>query len=289
MAEVKTAHEIFTERRGRVAVITLNRPDSLNALSISMRAPLLEAFESASRDDAVGAIVVTGAGRAFSSGGDITLLAQDTSTINAVGEASAVAATVGAGGLTTVSIGVALGRNDISNDIEAYVLNAIEKPVIAAVNGAAAGGGMSLALACDVRWASEKSKFGQSFVRIGLHPDWGALYTLPRLVGASRALELMGTGDLIDAAEALRLGIVSRVLAPEALLDETLAFAERLASGPRVAIAEIKKSVKRALGYTLEQALKREIEAQERCWNTNDAREGFAAFLAKREPRFTGR
>ena len=136
---------------------------------------------------------------------------------------------------------------------------------------------------------SEKSKFGQSFVRIGLHPDWGALYTLPRLVGASRALELMGTGDLIDAAEALRLGIVSRVLAPEALLDETLAFAERLASGPRVAIAEIKKSVKRALGYTLEQALKREIEAQERCWNTNDAREGFAAFLAKREPRFTGR
>ncbi|TMQ59513.1 MAG: 2-(1,2-epoxy-1,2-dihydrophenyl)acetyl-CoA isomerase [Candidatus Eisenbacteria bacterium] len=268
MAEVKTAHEIFTERRGRVAVITLNRPDSLNALSISMRAPLLEAFESASRDDAVGAIVVTGAGRAFSSGGDITFMES----------------VMAQGGRFADFRGLVDAGRDL-----VLALDKIEKPVIAAVNGAAAGGGMSLALACDVRWASEKAKLGQSFVRIGLHPDWGALYTLPRLVGASRALELMGTGDLIDAAEALRLGIVSRVLAPEALLDETLAFAERLASGPRVAIAEIKKSVKRALGYTLEQALKREIEAQERCWNTNDAREGFAAFLAKREPRFTGR
>jgi 2-(1,2-epoxy-1,2-dihydrophenyl)acetyl-CoA isomerase len=268
VAEVKTSPEILTERRGKVAVITLNRPDSLNALSISMRAPLLEAFEGASRDRAVGAIVVTGAGRAFSSGGDITFMES----------------VMAQGGRFADFRGLV----DTGRDL-VLALDLIEKPVIAAVNGAAAGGGMSLALACDVRWASEKAKFGQSFVRIGLHPDWGALYTLPRLVGTSRALELMWTGDLIDAAEALRLGIVSRVLAPEALLDETLAFAERLASGPAVATAEIKKSVKRSLGYTLEQALKHEIEAQERCWNTRDAREGFAAFLAKREPRFEGR
>ena len=148
---------------------------------------------------------------------------------------------------------------------------------------------MSLALLCDVRWASEKARFAQSFVRIGLHPDWGSLYTLPRLVGASRAMELMWTGDLIDAAEALRIGIVSRVLPAERLLEETVAFAERLAQGPAVAIAEIKRSVRGALGYTLDQALKREIEAQERCWNTRDAREGFRAFLAKREPRYEGR
>ncbi len=148
---------------------------------------------------------------------------------------------------------------------------------------------MSLALACDVRWASEKARFAQSFARIGLHPDWGSLYRLPRLVGASRAMELMWTGDLMDAAEALHLGIVSRVLPADRLLEETLAFAERLALGPAVAIAEIKRSVRSALGYTLEQALEREIEAQERCWNTRDAREGFSAFLAKRDPRYEGR
>ncbi len=268
MAEVKTSREIFTERRGKVAIITLNRPDSLNALCISMRDPLLEAFEGASRDTAVGAIVVTGAGRAFSSGGDITFMES----------------VIAKGGRFADFRGLVDAGQDL-----VLALDKIEKPVIAAVNGAAAGGGMSLALACDVRWASEKAKFGQSFVRIGLHPDWGALYTLPRLIGSSRALELMWTGDLIDAAEALRLGIVSRVLPVEQLLDETLALAERLASGPAVAIAEIKKSVKLALGYTLEQALKHEIEAQERCWSTRDAREGFAAFLAKRAARFEGR
>ena len=268
MATVKASSEIFTERRGKVAVIMLNRPESLNALSISMRVPLLEAFEGASGDPAVGAIVVTGAGRAFSSGGDITFMES----------------VMARGGRFADFRGLVDAGRDL-----VLALDKIEKPVIAAVNGAAAGGGMSLALACDVRWASEKAEFGQSFVRIGLHPDWGALYRLPRLVGTSRALELMWTGDLIDAGEALRLGIVSRVVPPERLLDETLDFAERLASGPAVAIAEIKKSVKRALGYTLEQALKHEIEAQERCWNTKDAREGFTAFLAKREPRFEGR
>src|SRR5205085_12551678 len=121
-----------------------------------------------------------------------------------------------------------------------------EKPVSAAVTGAAAGGGMSLALACDIRWASVKARLAQSSVRIALHPDWGSLYTLPRLISASRALELMWTGDLIDAAEALKLGFVSRVLPAERLLEETLAFADRLAHGPAFAIAEIKRSVRGA-------------------------------------------
>jgi 2-(1,2-epoxy-1,2-dihydrophenyl)acetyl-CoA isomerase len=267
MADVRTA-EVLTERRGGVALITLNRPDSLNALSVEMRAPLLEAFRSAARDSDVGAIVVTGAGRGFSSGGDITFMQ---SVMERGGRWEDFRALV-----------------DQGRDL-LIELARIEKPVIAAVNGAAAGGGMSLALACDVRWASEKAKFAQSFVRIALHPDWGSLYTFPRLVGTSRAMELMWTGDLVDATEALRLGIVSRLLSAERLLEETVAFADRLAHGPALAIAEIKRSVRGAVGYTLEQALQRELKAQERCWNTRDAREGFTAFLAKREPRYEGR
>jgi len=265
MAETRAMTEIQTERQGRVQLITLNRPDSLNALSVEMRAPLLEAFQSAARDPEVGAIVVTGAGRGFSSGGDIGFMQ---SVMERGGRWEDFRALV-----------------DSGHDL-LLALDSIDKPVIAAVNGAAAGGGMSLALACDVRWASEKAKFAQSFVRIALHPDWGSLYTLPRLVGASRAMEMMWTGDLVDAAEALRLGIVSRVLPAERLLEETVAFAGRLAQGPALALAEIKRSVRGALGYTLAQALRRELEAQERCWNSQDAREGFAAFLGKREPRF---
>jgi 2-(1,2-epoxy-1,2-dihydrophenyl)acetyl-CoA isomerase len=260
--------EILVERRGPTALITLQRPESLNALTVEMSHELHEALEGAAGLSGVHTIVITGAGRAFCSGGDITFM-QEVMTRG--------------GRFEDFRALVDSGRELM------LAFQAIEKPVIAAVNGAAAGGGMSLALACDVRWASENAKFGQSFVRIGLHPDWGALYTLPRLIGPSRALEAMWTGDFIDASEALRLGIVSRVLPSDMLLHETLAFAERLARAPAVAIAEIKRSVRAALGYTMEQALAREIEAQERCWNTSDAREGFAAFLAKREPRFEGR
>jgi 2-(1,2-epoxy-1,2-dihydrophenyl)acetyl-CoA isomerase len=140
-----------------------------------------------------------------------------------------------------------------------------------------------------VCWAAEGARFGQSFVKIGLHPDWGALYTLPRLVGVSRALELMWTGDLIDAAEAARIGIVSRVLPADRLAPELLDFAARLARGPAVALAEIKHSVRESLGYSLEEALARELSAQERCWGTADAKEGFRAFFEKRDPKFEGR
>ena len=260
--------EILVERRGPTALITLHRPDSLNALTVEMSRELRGAIEGAAGLSGVHSIVITGSGRAFCSGGDITFMQEVMSQGGRFEDFRALV--------------------DSGREI-ALALQKIEKPVIAAVNGAAAGGGMSLALACDVRWASENAKFGQSFVRIGLHPDWGALHALPRMIGASRAMEVMWTGDLIDAAEAHRLGVVSRVLPSDMLLRETLSFAERLARGPAVAIAEIKRSVRGALGYTLEEALAREIEAQERCWNTSDAREGFDAFLAKREPRFEGR
>ena len=260
--------DVLIERRDQVALVTLNRPDALNALIGDMRRELREAFESAGKDAQVRAVVVTGAGRGFCSGGDIKFM----EGVKRRG-----------GRFEDFRPLLEAGREVV------LAIRGTDKPVIAAVNGAAAGGGMNLALSCDIRWASEHAKFAESFVRLGLHPDWGGLHALPRLVGPSRALELMWTGDLVGAQEALRLGLVSRVLAPEALLPETLAFAERLARGPAVALAEIKRSVRESLSMSLEQTLAREIEAQERCWNTRDCDEGLAAFLEKREPRYEGR
>ena len=260
--------DVLVEKADRIARITLNRPESLNALRVEMARELLLALEDAANDDGIRVVVLTGAGRAFCSGGDITFMQEVVSRGGAWSDFRALV--------------------DFGRDI-ALAIHRMEKPVLAAVNGAAAGGGMSLALACDVRWASDRAVFAQSFVRLGLHPDWSALYYLPRLIGPSRALELMWTGDRVDAAEALRLGIVSRVLPTDSLVPDMLAFAARLARGPAAAIAGIKHSLHETDRATLDTALDREVEAQERCWNTADAREGFAAFLGKREAKFEGK
>ncbi len=262
------APNVLVERRGRVMLVTLNRPEAMNALLHDMGGLLRDAIETAVSDSGIGAVVITGAGRGFCSGGDIALMEK----------------VISAGGRWEDFSGVVTGGRDV-----ALAIRACPKPVIAAVNGAAAGGGMGLALSCDVRWASEKAKFAQSFAKVGLHPDWGSLHALPRLVGTSRALELMWTGDAVDAAEALRLGLVSRVLPADQLLPETIAFAERLAQGPGLALAEIKRSAQASLSLSLEGALEREIDAQERSWNSRDAKEGIAAFLEKRPPKFEGR
>lgn len=263
-----TAPNILTERRGRVLLVTLNRPDSMNALIADMGGLLRDAITMAASDPEFGAVVLTGAGRGFCSGGDIELMEK----------------VMSAGGhWENFSEVVTSGRE------VALAIRACPKPVIAAVNGAAAGGGMGLALSCDIRWASEKAKFAQSFAKVGLHPDWGSLYALPRLIGSSRALEMMWSGDPVDAAEALRLGLVSRVLPAEQLLPETVAFAERLAQGAGFALAEIKRSAQASLSLSIDGALEREIDAQKRCWNSRDAKEGIDAFLEKRPPKFEGR
>jgi 2-(1,2-epoxy-1,2-dihydrophenyl)acetyl-CoA isomerase len=259
---------LLYEIQGRVALLTLNRPEALNALDPALGQALEAAIRRAAEDPGVGAVVITGAGRAFCSGGDIAFMK---SVFDRGGSYEDFEPLVGGGPGVVRAIA------------------SCAKPVLAAVNGAAAGGGMSVALACDLRWASEKARFGQSFVRIGLHPDWGSIHALPRLVGPARALELMWTGELVDAAEALRIGIVTRVLPEADLLPKTLDLAARLADGPAVALAEIKRSVRASLGYTLDQALDRELAAQKRCWSTRDAREGITAFLEKREPRYEGR
>ncbi len=267
MATATSTH-VLTERRGRVLLITLNRPDSLNALVGDMGPLVADAVAGASRDPEIGAVVVTGAGRAFSSGGDIGLMKE----------------VMSAGGRWTDFVHVVEGGRTV-----ATAIRSCPRPVIAAVNGAAAGGGMGLALSCDIRWAAENAKFAQAFAKIGLHPDWGSLYALPRLVGASRAFELMATGETVDAAEALRLGIVSRVLPADRLFEEAMSFAERLAGGARFAIAEIKRSAQASATLSFEGALERELEAQERCWSSRDAKEGITSFLEKRPPKFEGR
>jgi 2-(1,2-epoxy-1,2-dihydrophenyl)acetyl-CoA isomerase len=163
------------------------------------------------------------------------------------------------------------------------------KPIIAAINGAAAGAGMSLALACDMRIASSAAKFAQAFVKRGLHPDWGSTYFLPRVVGMAKACELIFTGDTIDATEALKLGIVSAVVAPEELMPEARKLAGKIAAGPPVAIQLAKRALYHNLEVDLRAALEFETFAQNVSKETEDAKEGVKAFMEKRAPVFRGR
>jgi 2-(1,2-epoxy-1,2-dihydrophenyl)acetyl-CoA isomerase len=163
---------------------------------------------------------------------------------------------------------------------------ALPFPTIACVNGVAAGGGANLALACDLRIASDRASFGQSFVKIGMHTDWGGSYFLPRLVGLPKALELCWLGDLVEAAEALRIGLVNRVVPHERLDEETRALAVRLAGAPRTSVHAAKANLRASLSRTLDEALDAEYEAQGECWRSADSGEGVRAFVEKRAPRF---
>jgi 2-(1,2-epoxy-1,2-dihydrophenyl)acetyl-CoA isomerase len=164
-----------------------------------------------------------------------------------------------------------------------------DKPVIAAVNGPAAGEGMNIALACDIRVASDTARFGQTFSRRGLHPDWGGTYFLPRIVGMAKACELIWSGKMIDAEEALHLGIVSEVTEPGVLLETAQALALSFAVGPPIAIRLAKRAMYRAMDSSLREALEFETYAQNICRDTEDAKEGILAFVEKRDPDFTGR
>jgi 2-(1,2-epoxy-1,2-dihydrophenyl)acetyl-CoA isomerase len=160
------------------------------------------------------------------------------------------------------------------------------KPVIGSINGVAAGGGANLALACDVRIASDRARLGQTFNRIGLHPDWGGTYFLPRLVGPAKALELFWTADIIDAEECLRLGLFNRVVPHERLEEQTMELARMLAAKPALALSLAKRAVYRSMRHTLPEMLDYELEAQLRCFESGDAAEGITAFVEKRAPVF---
>jgi len=221
----------------------------------------------AAADPDVRVMVVTGAGKGFCSGGDV----------KAMGEAKA-----GQRERPLIEK-IAPGR-----DRTLLAMREAPQPIIAAVNGAAAGAGMNLALGCDIRIASTAARFTQAFVKRGLHPDWGGTYFLPRVVGMAKACEMIFTGDMVDAAEALRLGIVSRVVAPEELLPTAYELGRRIAAGPPVAIRLAKRSLYANADLDLRGALQIETMAQNICFETEDATEGIRAFGEKRAPVFKG-
>jgi 2-(1,2-epoxy-1,2-dihydrophenyl)acetyl-CoA isomerase len=256
---------ILLAREAGVGTLTLNRPDKLNAFAGEMRRELGDALEELEADNTVRVIVITGAGRGFCAGADVGYMAELIATKDIVAMGALIEA----------------GRRVVG------IIRKSAKPVIASVNGVAAGGGANLALACDLRIASRDAKLGQTFNRIGLHPDWGGTYFLPRLVGPSKALELFWLADVIDADECLRLGLFNRVVAPDALAAETTALARTLAAKPTLAIAMAKRAVYESLSKTLPEMLDYELDAQIRCFQSGDAREGITAFTEKRAPKFS--
>ncbi len=256
---------ILLAREGGVAVITLNRPEKLNAFAGDMRERMIAALDQVAADREVRVLVITGAGAGFCSGGDVQHMV-DLKARNA--DFDALAPLVDAG-------------RDIVTRIAA-----LEIPVIAAVNGVAAGAGCNLALACDVRLVSSDARFGETFVRIALHPDWGGTYHLTRIAGLAAALDLCWTGEVIGADEALRLGIAQRVFAAREFAKRWREYAGRLAAAPATSERAAKRTLRAAQGMTLDQCLDAEERAQSACWRSADSAEGLRAFVEKRPARF---
>jgi 2-(1,2-epoxy-1,2-dihydrophenyl)acetyl-CoA isomerase len=253
---------VLVDAHEGVQTLTLNQPRRLNALSAELLQALNEALRAAERDDSVRALVLTGAESAFSSGADI-------SEFNFDGQPPDL------GDLLRRRVNPVITR-----------LRAMEKPVLAAVNGVAAGAGMSLALACDLRYAADSARFVLAFVRIGLVPDGGALYFLPRLVGPAAALELAWTGDPVSAQEALSLGLVNKVLPAAELLPATQDLAARLTRGPQRTLALIKRAINQAHELPLERVLDLEAQYQTVAARHPDFQEGVTAFREKRSAKF---
>ena len=256
---------ILYEPNAGVATIALNRPEKLNAFDGRMHEELHAALDAAAVDDGIRCLVLRGEGRGFSAGADLS--SEDLSReVPALGEYL---------------------RRTYSRTVTKIV--AMEKPVVASLHGPVYGAGVGLALACDVRLAAESTRFSVAFVKIGLMPDAGVTYFLPRIVGLGRAMEMSMLGGAVDAEEAYRIGLVNRVVLDEMLREETAVFAERLAAMPTRALGSMKQALYASFESDLETALEREAAGQTLCGRTADHEEGVAAFFEKREPNFTGR
>jgi 2-(1,2-epoxy-1,2-dihydrophenyl)acetyl-CoA isomerase len=259
---------ILFEVREHVAYLTLNRPEVFNALDATLARNLLEAVTACKRDETVRAVLVTGAGNAFCAGGDLRSFAAALTDAGLAAELRTILA----------SLHEAITR-----------LTQLAAPVVAAVNGAAAGAGFSLVNACDLVLASESARFTVAYTQVGLTPDGSSTYFLPRRIGLSRALELTLTNRLLTAHEAMEWGIVNRVVNDADLAREARALAMQLAAGPTRALGAAKHLLRESADATLQEQLAREADTIARMGTTADAAEGIQAFLAKRPPRFTGR
>lgn len=257
--------EILFEVKDRVGIITINRPDIMNAMTYAMRDEILEAVISIEDDPGVGAVILTGIGdKAFMSGADINEL--DTST-------------------------PVLERKEIMMRAHRLcrAMETMGKPVIAAINGVALGGGCELAMACTMRVAAGNASFGQPEIKLGMIPGYGGTQRLPRLVGRGRAQEMLLFGDMIDADEAFRIGLVNKVVPLPELMPRALSMATKLSRLPMLAVKYALEAVDRGLDMTIDQALELEADYVVRVFSTDDAYEGLKAFIEKRKPNFKGK
>jgi 2-(1,2-epoxy-1,2-dihydrophenyl)acetyl-CoA isomerase len=258
---------VLEKREGNIVTLLLNRPERMNALNGDLVIALNEALARVHADSSVNVVVIAGAGRCFCAGGDLAAIGKGRQENN-VAELEPILR----GGMDAV-----------------LKMRTLRQPVIAAVHGAAAGAGMNIALAADIRIASEDATFGQNFVKVGLFPDYGGMFFLPELAGPSKAAEMFYTGDMINAAEALRLGLVNRVVPLAQLEAETRALAQKIANGPSLAIRAVKRTLFAEKKAELSRLLAIEVAQQMKCFASEDCAEGVRAFFEKRPSKFQGR
>ena len=262
---------VLSERHDAIAVLTFHDPERLNAMTQAMGEALADAVAALRAATELRAVVLTGAGRAFSAGGDLGMIGQ---------RASEGAAGAAGGGRRR-------NRAFMRSFYELFLsVRDLPCPTVAAIQGAAIGAGLCVALACDLRVAASEAKLGLNFNRLGIHPGMGATWTLPRLVGPAHAAELLYTGRILDGAEAARIGLVNRAVAREQVLDEAMALARAIATSAPRAVRGTKQALARSAGATLSDQLGFEAEQQAQCYESDDLREGIAAVREKRDPRF---
>jgi enoyl-CoA hydratase/carnithine racemase len=265
---------ILVERDGPVATLTFNDPDRRNAMTESMGEAFAEHVADLSREPDLRALVLTGAGRAFSAGGDLDFI-----------QAKADAGRADPGGPTR-----RVNREAMRTFYRLFLsVRELPCPTVAAVNGAAVGAGLCVALACDLRVAARDARMGLNFARLGIHPGMGATWTLPRLVGPAHAADLLLTGRLLDGEEAARIGLVNRAVPAEEVVPEALDLARQIAEAAPAAVRGTRAALERAMDATLEDQLSFEADRQAECYESDDLREGLAAARARRAPAFRGR
>ena len=258
---------ILEGKHDGIATLVLNRPERLNALNVELGMALNEALGRLAEDQSVSVVVITGAGRAFCAGGDLGALGKSRQS----------------GSIAEVEPLLRAGMQMVVR------MRTMPQPVIAAVNGPAAGAGLNVALAADIRIAAEEATFGETFSKVGLFPDYGGTYFLPQLVGAAKAAELFYTGDIIDAKTALAIGLVNQVVPGAQLEAEVKTLAQKIAHGPALAIRAVKRKLFASDEKELTEALENEVREQMHCFMAEDCNEGIRAFFEKRPPKFQGK